>query len=80
MQAATNRVPSQVAVLLWELVAASAHIIVPVATYNLKVQPLPTFVRMHASQIPQKLATLLIMCMCYVCVSPLLGSHHLLRV
>lgn len=37
MQAATNRVPSPVAVLLWQLVAASAHIIVPVAIYNLKV-------------------------------------------
>jgi len=37
VQAATNRVPSPVAVLLWQLVAASAHIIVPIATYNLKV-------------------------------------------
>ncbi|KAK9904251.1 hypothetical protein WJX75_007737 [Coccomyxa subellipsoidea] len=36
LKAATNRVPSQIAVLLWQLVAASAHIIVPVATYNLK--------------------------------------------
>jgi hypothetical protein len=37
-QAATGRDPGAIADLLWQLVAASAHIIVPVATYNLKVR------------------------------------------
>jgi hypothetical protein len=36
LKAATSRVPSPVAVLLWQLVGASAHVIVPVAAYNLK--------------------------------------------
>lgn len=40
MQAATTRDGGEIGHLLWQLVAASAHIIVPVAAFNLKARSL----------------------------------------
>ena len=38
VQAATTRDGGEIGQLLWQLVAASAHIIVPVAAFNLKAR------------------------------------------